>query len=135
MFEKVLRAHPDVFPAKYIDKDLFMNIFGQVSTRNFGYSIESSTLIPMADNLNHNSVEVRRELVNTTLHLNATENENYFRIRKVINDFSLLYVGRIPEEQMVEHKVAGRFDREVYSYNSEVMSAEHVRKLMQTTSN
>lgn len=94
-----------------------MNLFGQVTTRNFGYSIESSTLIPMADNLNHNSVEVRRELVNKSLHLNPTENENYFRLNKVINDFSLLYADQMPQEEIAELKISGRFDRDAYAQN------------------
>ena len=59
-FEKILNKNPQIFPKKLISKDLFMNIYGQACTRVFGEKInESASLIPMADNLNHNgSVQI-----------------------------------------------------------------------------
>ena len=67
-FELVLRSYPDIFPERYVSQALFYNQYAQVCTRCFGYSVNSTSMIPMADNLNHSSVDVTQELVNISLH-------------------------------------------------------------------
>jgi hypothetical protein len=42
-------------------------VFCLVCTRCFGYGLESCSMIPMADNLNHSSVIVTNEMVNRDL--------------------------------------------------------------------
>ena len=47
------------------DKGLFFNVYAQVCTRCFGSgSIQTTSMVPMADNLNHKSVGVTFELIN-----------------------------------------------------------------------
>lgn len=53
MFREMMEAQ---FDPKYINKELFMNIFAQVCTRCFGHFLDSTAMVPMADNLNHSSV-------------------------------------------------------------------------------
>ena len=42
----MLRENSDIFEEKFIDKDLFMNVYAQVCTRCFGYGLESTSMIP-----------------------------------------------------------------------------------------
>lgn len=121
MFCKVLRAHPAIFPNKFIDRDLFLNIYGQVCTRCFGHGTETCTMIPMADNLNHNSVEVSEEMVNVRLHLEAVAHPDYFRTGKMVNDFSIIFEAHLSKQEQESQKLAitGRLDREALNKNLE----------------
>jgi len=91
MFKKVLLQYPKIFPDKLLDRGLFMNVYGQVCTRCFGYGLPSCSMIPMADNINHNSVDVTNELVNLDKHVNGDEDSEYFRIAKFMNDIRPIY--------------------------------------------
>ena len=64
LFEKVLKKYSRIFPSKFVDKELFLNIYAQVCTRCFGYGVNSCSMIPMADNLNHSCVNVSYEMIN-----------------------------------------------------------------------
>ena len=68
-FKKVLRKYPLVIPDQFVDKELFYNLYGQASTRCFGYGLPSTMMVPMADNINHSSVSVSHEVMNTDKHL------------------------------------------------------------------
>lgn len=124
-----------MFPAKFVDKDLFLNIYGQVCTRCFGHGTETCTMIPGADNLNHSSVGTNQELVSTNLHLNALSNESYFRIGKMFNNYSILYEKQMSEEERDKHKQAiqGRFDREQYQANMEHLSTDTISQQLRST--
>ena len=63
-FEGALKDWPDIFPDKFVSQALFKNIYAQVCTRCFGYGLDSTSMVPMADNLNHSCVEVTQELIN-----------------------------------------------------------------------
>ena len=54
-FQNVLHSNKHVFQDKLIDYMLFVNIYKKVRTRAFNYGVHSVAMIPMADNLNHNS--------------------------------------------------------------------------------
>lgn len=58
LFKKVLKAYPSLFPTSFVNKELFFNIYGQVCTRCFGEGVESTSMIPMADNFNHSCVDI-----------------------------------------------------------------------------
>lgn len=47
-------------------------------------------MIPMADNLNHSSVDITNEMVNMQLHREGENEPSYYRIAKFINDYSAL---------------------------------------------
>jgi len=41
-----------IFPAKYVELGLFLTVMGQIESRAF--EIQGNSLVPMADNMNHN---------------------------------------------------------------------------------
>jgi hypothetical protein len=45
-------------------------------------------MIPMADNLNHNSVSVTYELISKSLHLSETPDSPYFSWKKFMNKYT-----------------------------------------------
>ena len=114
MFKKVLVQYPKVFKRKFIDRGLFFNIYGQVCTRCFGYGLKTTCMIPMADNMNHNSVDITIELMNYSKHLEGGKDTDYFRIAKYLNDYSALY-SEIPPARPLDEvetlSVKGRFSR------------------------
>ena len=69
-FLSVLIKYPDIFKEKYLNCDLFLHIYFYLQTRSFGSGgggIDSISVVPMADNLNHNSVKVFFEMMNISL--------------------------------------------------------------------
>lgn len=66
----IIQQYPNVFPEKFVDKDLFMNLYFQVCTRCYSSGTESTSMIPMADNLNHNCVDINQEMISAPLHFN-----------------------------------------------------------------
>lgn len=64
----ILSSYPKVFPPKYATKDLFMSLYLQVCTRCYEAGCESTSLIPMADNLNHTCAIINQEMINISLH-------------------------------------------------------------------
>jgi hypothetical protein len=48
-------------------------------------------MIPMADNFNHNDVNVTFELITKSLQLEADEQSTYFTRNKFMNDYSLIF--------------------------------------------
>ena len=70
LFMWVLINNPDIFPQKYLNANLFLHLYFHVRTRAFGGGVEgldSSSLVPMADNLNHAVVNVVFEMMNVPL--------------------------------------------------------------------
>jgi hypothetical protein len=102
----MLLRYPEVFPLEFVEKDLFMNVYAQVCTRCFGYGLDSTSMIPMADNLNHSSVDITYELINESLHKEGTKHPLYYRVYKFINDYRYLPEGK--------DFLNGRFDRKVF---------------------
>ena len=86
-FANVVQQYPEVFPAKFQTKELFDSIYTAICTRCFGEGVDSTSLIPMAEMLNHNNVDTTSELVNTKLHLEVPASEKYHRFSKSLNKF------------------------------------------------
>ena len=59
----IIGKYPKLFPIKYIDINLFANIYFNVLNRCFGGGLTSLSVVPMADNLNHNNVRVNFEIM------------------------------------------------------------------------
>ena len=66
VFRNILLQYPEIFPKKYIDYGLFLNIYGLVYTRCFGSGVPSTSLVPMADNFNHDFIYVSFQFINLT---------------------------------------------------------------------
>jgi hypothetical protein len=58
MFKKILVKYSNIFEKKFVDKGLFYNVYAQVCTRCFGSGLPSAGIVPMLDNINHNSVDI-----------------------------------------------------------------------------
>jgi hypothetical protein len=75
----------------------------------------------MADNLNHNSVDITMELINIRKHIEAEKDASYFKISKFLNDYSTLYeeklllkdAAELGDEQ-AELNIKGRFNNKKY---------------------
>lgn len=52
-FSKILEKYENVIPKRFNDKELFLSIYAIVCSRCFGEGLHSTSLIPMADQLNH----------------------------------------------------------------------------------
>ena len=120
IFEKVLRENSDIFEEKFIDKDLFMNVYAQVCTRCFGYGLESTAMIPMADNLNHSSVDITNEMMSMAYHPTGDSNLEYYRIAKYLADYSAAYLANGWSQQDIDKyglNIKGRFNRKIYEMN------------------
>ena len=76
-----------LFSEKHIDEGLFYNVYGQVCTRCFGSGLPSCCLIPMGDNLNHNSVSITNEVINIQEYLKC---DKMTIDSKILHDYSTL---------------------------------------------
>ena len=63
--------YPDIFPNDKVHKDLFVFVYGNVVTRCFGWSLPCTMMIPVADSMNHWSVDGSNEVFDTFLHKKA----------------------------------------------------------------
>ena len=93
-----------------------MLVLGQICTRVFGQGLDSTCLIPMADNLNHSHIGVTNELINTSLHPTGDANPQYYRIERYLADYSTLF----PNSDL--QNIKGRFSRKVYENNQKALS-------------
>lgn len=90
LIKEVLDKYPDIFTPNVITSELYFKFYGLVCTRCFGWGLPSTSLIPMADNLNHSDVDVSQEIINTDMHLTAQPGaSSYFTKSKMMNDFSI----------------------------------------------
>ena len=48
-------------------------------------------MIPMADNVNHSSVDITNEMINLEEHRLGDRRPGYYRIGKFMNDYSAIY--------------------------------------------
>lgn len=131
MFKKVIRKYNWIFADKYIDKELFFNLYGQVCTRCFGYGLPSTTMVPMADNINHTSTSVTNEIVNIAKHVEEDQEDlNYNRVDKVLCNYSTLFKHKGIEGP--KHIINGRYNPEIFEKNTKLVSIssakEHLSK-------
>jgi hypothetical protein len=114
-----------VFPAKFQTKDLFDSIYTTICTRCFGEGVDSTSLVPMAEMLNHNNVDVTCELVNTKLHMEMPSPSNYHRFSKSLNQFDPNLFK--PDSDLATKLVLGRFSREAFDLNQKGLSIPAIR--------
>jgi|TARA_B110000285_G_scaffold211844_1_gene254898 hypothetical protein len=86
-------------------------------------------MIPMADNLNHSSVDVTQELINLSLHQEGPLNASYYRVSKFINDYSDLYLNRGFTQEQIDAQslnLKGRYNQQVFEDNQKLLGMESV---------
>lgn len=103
-----------------IDEGLFHNLYAQVCTRCFGYGLPGTSMVPMADNINHSDINAVNEIIQKEFHPKATfRSDGYFRKTKFMNDYSHLYseqeLAQLDEQG--KKNVYGRFNRELFEKN------------------
>lgn len=76
-------------------------------------------MIPMADNLNHSCADVNQEMVSVGMHLSQLQHPSYYRIYKMMNDYSII-MGE--NNANVPKEIKGRFDRKAFSSNQKVLN-------------
>ncbi len=64
---EVLNDSP-LFAKETCSRKIFMSLYAQVCSRCFGWGIPSTSMIPMADNMNHKDVNVLCEILTKSLH-------------------------------------------------------------------
>ena len=90
-FSKMLSQYPEKFPPRLIDKYLFVNLYSHITTRCFGTGTDSTGIVPMADNLNHNVVTVQFEMMNTDLQEKEGKDKNYDNHQKYLNNYETIF--------------------------------------------
>jgi len=91
-------------------------------------------MVPMADNLNHSSVDVTNEIINVTLHKQGENNPEYYRISKFLNDYSGVWErGEFTDEEKKKYELnfKGRFNRKLFEMNQEALSVLNLRLNLQ----
>lgn len=101
MFKKVIIKYPEVFPGEFVGRGIFMNVYAQICTRCFGFGLTSTGMVPMGDNLNHSSVDITIELVNTRKHIEAFRDPHYFKIGKYLNDYTSLFENTVMKKENI----------------------------------
>lgn len=95
-FKQVLTRHPEYFHPQLIDRGLFMRIFAQVCSRCFGWGLPCTSMIPMADNLNHSHGTCVNEVINVDYHVmyqpgNKSVPSVYFTKEKFMNNYETAF--------------------------------------------
>ena len=90
-----------------------------MNTRGFRQGLESVSLIPMADNLNHKLVSVNFDQINLDYHTQAEKAYDYYSIEKYLNDYSTIYneIGKsdvITLNELNKCNIKGRFNWKTY---------------------
>jgi len=58
VLEKALKKYIAIFEPRTLKREVFVKLYAQVCTRCFGWGLPFTSMVPMADNLNHNDVTV-----------------------------------------------------------------------------
>ena len=131
--EQVLAVYPDIFAPGSVTQDLFLKFYGQVCTRCFGWGLPSTSMIPMADNINHADVNVVQEIINTELHMTAEPGQDYFTRTKMMNDYTINFSPEQYEDDPVaKFNVKGRHNRANFNANLQFESIQSVKEYMAT---
>ena len=132
MFKKVLTQYPKIFSKKLIDRGLFFNIYGQVCTRCFGYGLPSCSMVPMADNMNHNCVDINVEIVNLGMQTEKKTCPDYYTSLKFMSDYTDLFENQNAtngkEYDLDSLNIKGRFNREAFAYNQRQVGTRAIAK-------
>ena len=114
-FEALLKKYPAIFPSRFVNKALFLNAFAQVCSRCFGYGLPSCSLLPMADNQNHNCIDINVEMVNVKEHFKDDKESDYYRFSKFTGNYSSLF--KSLDLNFNSPKVKGLFNKDVFDAN------------------
>lgn len=71
--QKLLEKYPDIFPREKVTKELFTFAYANVTTRCFEWDDNCVMLVPVADGVNHASVDSSNEAFDTLLHQQAAQ--------------------------------------------------------------
>lgn len=85
---EVISRYPKLFNQTTCQRKNFFSLYAQVCSRCFGWGLPFTSMIPMADNLNHSDVNVICEIVTKSMHMEADEHSTYFTKTKFMNNFS-----------------------------------------------
>ena len=80
-----------------------MAIYAQVCSRCFGWGLPHTSMIPMADNMNHSDTNVIFEMITQSVHLQADFTSSYFSRSKFMNDYWAIF-------ERDGHSLSGEFD-------------------------
>ena len=126
---EVLEKYPNLFNAETRQRKNFMSIYAQVCSRCFGWGMPYTSMIPMADNLNHSDVNVVQEIIHRSLHLKESEESSYFYKAKYMNNYAQLYSAQEIKEFPV---ILGRFNKENFEENNKLSDPKEFEKHAQT---
>ena len=150
LFQKIMAEHPHVFPEEYRDPDLFMSMFSNVISRCFGTGVDSTSLVPVADNLNHNSIGSTLDVMNKSLHRKGAGAPDYYTVDRFLVDYSAAFqqpgqekkddeAATDPQANLMEGlsaeerlNITGRYNRKLYEHNLQALSAANTRLNLQS---
>ena len=56
--QTALKKYVAIFSPATLTREVFVKLYAQVCTRCFGWGLPHTSMVPIADNLNHNDVTV-----------------------------------------------------------------------------
>ena len=87
-------------------------------------------MVPMADNMNHNAVDINVEIVNLQKQTEKETSPNYYRKLKFMTDFSDLFKSINTNDNynfdLNSLNIKGRFNREAFAHNQERLSTKQI---------
>jgi hypothetical protein len=125
---KCLKKYPNLFSIETIRRSNFYSIFAQVCSRCFGYGLPSTSMIPMADSMNHCDVTVVCETVTKSMHIKPDPDSKYYTKTKYMCDYSLCFS---PDEVQQFPVVKGFFSRKNFEQNLKYESPAFFREKAQ----
>lgn len=104
-FKEVLTSNKALFGGtpRLISEPLFHLIYHQVLTRCVDAGLNSITMIPMFDNLNHSNMSITNEMINLSMHCCQSKLEQwdttktsakYFKIQRYLADYRSVFEAR-----------------------------------------
>ena len=107
-----------------------MAIYAQVCSRCFGWGLPHTSMIPMADNMNHSDTNVIFEMITRSVHLEADHTSSYFSRSKYMNDYSAIF-DRDNQQTTGQYDLInthGRFSRDNFDINKKSESWDTLRE-------
>lgn len=86
-----LQKYPEIFESKSLERQNFLAIYAQVCSRCFGWGLPHTSMIPMADNMNHSDTNVIFEMITRSVHVKADIDSSYFSRSKFMNDYQAIF--------------------------------------------
>jgi len=129
---KVMANYPHIFPPSKISSSLFYKFYAQVCTRCFGWGVPSTSMVPMADNINHSDVTVVQEMVCKRMHLEADRESKYFTKTKFMNDYSICFnESEYASDAARRVNVKGRFSKANFEANKQFEAIDKLKSALE----